>query len=102
MRISRILAGAIAALALLPATALGQTPAELGDHYLAPIFIANEQTPLPLTPSVLGYEVPDTTNYTVDDGQPIFGGGPEYNACTMGTRTSNYGKTVWSVFYVDR
>jgi hypothetical protein len=100
MRITRLLVGALAALMLLlPASALGQAPA--GDNYLAPIFIANEQQPLPLTPSVLGYEV-DTTNATVDDGQPIFGGGPEYNACTIGTRTSNYGKTVWSVFYVDR
>jgi hypothetical protein len=107
MRLSRILVGVVAALALLPASALGQEAAGAGDHYLQPIFLGDENSPLPLTPSVLGIEIPDTTNYTVDDGQPIFGGGPEFNACTSrlpdgSTRTSNYGKTVWSVFYTDR
>jgi hypothetical protein len=100
MRISRFLVGALAALMLLPASALGQDLA--GDHYLAPIFIANEQTPLPLTPSVLGYEIADTTPYTNDSGLGVFPQNVEYNRCTLGSRSSDYDKTVWSVFYTDR
>jgi hypothetical protein len=93
-----LIAGAVAAVALLPATALAQTtePPGSGDAYLSPIVVSTSQSPQPV-PGVLGFDV-DTTAYTTEDGAAIFGGGPEFNQCG----NSAYGKTVWSVFYSNR
>jgi hypothetical protein len=100
MKPIRVLLGALAALMLLPASALAQSvePAGSGDNYLQPIVLANQQNPLPLSPSVLGFTV-DTTNYTTQNDASLFGGnGQEFNQCG----NSIYGKTVWAVFYTDR
>jgi hypothetical protein len=78
-----------AGLLALPAAASAQSD-NLAD---API-IAN---PLPLTPSVLGFEV-DNTPFTVEQNEP--------NSCVVqgptGAFTSIYGKTFWGLFSADR
>jgi hypothetical protein len=95
MRLTRTVFAALAALLLLPAAALAQ--AGPGDRYQDPIVLGTSSQPLPITPAVVGFNV-DTTNYTTQDGDPIFGGGPEFNACGQ----SAYGKTAWSIFYTNR
>jgi hypothetical protein len=96
MKPIRFLAGAVMALALLPASALAQTPEPpgSGDNYLQPIVVSNSANPQPF-PGVLGFDV-DTTNYTLENS-PTFGG-VEFNQCG----TSIYGKTVWSIIYTNR
>jgi hypothetical protein len=93
--VTRAVFAALAALLLLPAAALAQ--AGPGDRYQDPIVLGTATQPLPITPAVVGFNV-DTTNYTTQDGDPIFGGGPEFNACGQ----SAYGKTAWSIFYTNR
>lgn len=95
----RYLVSAALALAVAPASAVAQTPEPegSGDNYFAPVLVSTNTAPRRLSPSVIGYDV-DTTNYTTENGAPIFGGGPEFNQCG----NSAYGKTVWSVFYTDR
>src|SRR4051794_17479804 len=95
MKVTRTVVAAFAALLLLPAAALAQ--AGPGDRYQDPIVLGSQTSPLPISPAVLGYNA-DTANYTIQDGDPIFGGGPEFNECG----NSAYGKTVWGIFYTNR
>jgi hypothetical protein len=93
-----ILIVATAALLAVPATALAQDP-PANDNYLGPVFI-NEQgerfpSGIPAPPNV------DTTNATVqaDVFNPPGSGGPaEPTFCGP----SEYGKTVWVVFWAHR
>jgi hypothetical protein len=94
MKVTRTVVAALAALLLLPAAALAQ--AGPGDNYQSPIVLGTPSQPLPITPAVLGYNA-DTSNYTTQDGDPLFGG-PEFNQCG----NSTYGKTVWAIFYTNR
>jgi len=100
MKPIRLLFGAVLALTLLPAAAIAQTNVApgSGDSYLAPIVVSNSQSPQPF-PGVLGFDV-DTTNYTIESGNPnLWGGnGSEFNQCG----NSIYGKTVWSIIYANR
>jgi hypothetical protein len=102
MKLTRFVLGACAALACLPASALAQTPAD-PDSYLSPILLNDgdftHPKPIP-DGSVPGYTV-DTTMYGVQSdvfNPPGSGGPPEPTSCG----TTDYGKTVWSVFYADR
>jgi hypothetical protein len=95
MKVTRTVFAALAALLLLPAAALAQ--AGPGDRYQDPIVLGSQNSPLPISPAVLGYNA-DTSSYTTQDGDPIFGGGPEFNQCG----NSAYGKTVWGIFYTNR
>jgi hypothetical protein len=81
-----------AGLLALPAAASAQSavPPPGGDNQTdaIPVRPANS-TFLPLTPGVLGFSA-DTTNYTTEPN--------EFDACGQST----YGKTIWSVFAVNR
>jgi hypothetical protein len=81
-----------AGLLVLPAAASAQSsvPPPGGDNQAdaIPIRPANS-TFLPLTPGVLGFSA-NTSTYTTEPN--------EFDACGQ----SSYGKTVWSVFAVDR
>jgi hypothetical protein len=99
MKPIRLLVGALLALAALPASASAQSdlPPGTGDNYLSPVFLADQTHPMPLTPSVIGFNI-DTSANTTETG-PIWGRtGTEFNLCGR----TNYGKTEWSVLYTNR
>ena len=102
MRLTRILVGAIAALALVPASALGQAPADLGDHYLAPIFLPSSIRAA--SGLAIRSRLRDPGHQRLHDRRRAgrLRRRPEFNQCQIGGRTSNYGKTVWSAFHADR
>jgi hypothetical protein len=92
MKLSRTLLVACAALMALPAVASAQSvvPPPGGDNLADAIPVRPQNSAfLPLTPGVLGFQG-DTTNYTTEAG--------EFDVCG----NSTYGKTIWSVFAVDR
>jgi hypothetical protein len=92
MKLSRIFLAVCAALLALPAAASAQStvPPPGGDNYADAIPVRQQNSPfLPLTPGVLGFGA-DTTNYTTEAG--------EFDLCG----NSSYGKTIWSLFAVDR
>jgi hypothetical protein len=92
MKLSRILLVACAALAALPAAASAQStvPPPGGDNYADAIPVRPAETVfMPLTPAVLGFGA-DTSGYTTEAG--------EFDICG----SSTYGKTIWSLFAVDR
>jgi len=81
-----------AGLLALPAAASAQSavPPPGGDNQADAIPVRPaDSTFLPLTPGVLGFSA-DTTNYTTEPN--------EFDACGQST----YGKTIWSVFAVNR
>jgi hypothetical protein len=111
MSFKTTLALALAAAAVLPASAAAQERIEPpeGDHYLFPVPLSSFSDPAPFPRQEIGF-IADTTNYTVQEdmynpapdanGNPIpSSGGPEEpNNCGTGT----FGNTIWSVFYSDR
>src|SRR4051794_19257592 len=81
-----------AGLLALPAGASAQSsvPPPGGDNLSDAIPVRpTNSTFLPLTPGVLGFSA-DTTGYTTETN--------EFDSCGQST----YGKTIWSVFAVDR
>src|SRR5829696_8423289 len=100
MKLSRTLLAVFAALLALPAAASAQStvPPPGGDNYADAIPVRPSNSPfLPLTPGVLGFGA-DTSSYTVEGPSPAFGPNGEFNVCGQ----SAYGKTIWSLFAVDR
>ena len=100
MKLSRTLLAVCAALLALPAAASAQSsvPPPTGDNYTDAIPVRPSDSPfLPLSPGVLGFGA-DTTNYTTEGPSPAFGPNGEFNVCGQST----YGKTIWSLFAVDR
>jgi hypothetical protein len=92
MKLYRTLLAACAALMVLPAVASAQSsvPPPGGDNIGDAIPVRPQNSSfLPLTPGVLGFSA-DTTNYTTEAG--------EFDACG----NSTYGKTIWSLFAVNR
>jgi hypothetical protein len=92
MKLQRTLLAACAALMALPAVASAQSavPPPGGDNIADAIPVRPQNsTFLPLSPGVLGFSA-DTTNYTTEAG--------EFDVCGQST----YGKTIWSLFAVDR
>jgi hypothetical protein len=92
MKLHRTLLVACAALVVLPAVASAQSsvPPPGGDNLADAIPVRPSNSSfLPLTPGVLGFSA-DTTNYTTEAG--------EFDVCG----NSTYGKTIWSLFAVDR
>jgi hypothetical protein len=107
MTLKRALAIALTAAAALPAAAGAQSvinPPE-GDNYLQPVALSDFSSPAPFPKTEIGF-VADTTNYTIQGdmfnpdgrGQPSSGGPVEPHNCG----TTDYGKTIWSVFHADR
>ena len=81
-----------AGLLVLPTAASAQNtvPPPTGDNVADAIPVRPANSPfLPLTPAVLGF-AGDTSSYTTEAG--------EFTVCGQST----YGKTIWSVFAVDR
>ena len=100
MTLKRALALALICLAALPAAAAAQEQiAPPGaDNFLGPYFFNDQAHPLGYNP--LGFTA-DTTSYTVqaDMFNPPAQGGPgEPTQCG----NTNYGNTVWSVFYSNK
>src|SRR4051812_49957689 len=100
MTFKRALAIALTAAAALPASAAAQAPITPtdGDNYLEPISFQHFSNPEKLSREEFGW-LGDTTNYTTqaDMFNPPGSGGPtEPHNCG-----SEYGKTIWSVLYVD-
>ncbi len=100
MKLSRTLLTACVALLALPAAASAQSavPPPTGDAYVDAVVITPPTggPALPLTPAVLGISA-DTTNYTTEGPGAAFPRG-EFDACGQ----SVYGKTLWTLFTVDR
>jgi hypothetical protein len=100
MTLKRALALALIALAVVPAAAAAQEaiPPPGADNYLGPYFFNDVAHPLKYDP--LGFTA-DTTAYTTqaDMFNPPSSGGPgEPTRCG----NTNYGNTIWSVFYSNR
>lgn len=92
MKLSRTLVAVCTALLALPAAASAQSTVAPpgGDNYADAIPVRPQNSAfLPLSPGVLGFGA-DTTNYTTEPG--------EFDLCG----NSTYGKTIWSLFAVDR
>ena len=90
-----------------PSSALAQGGTE-GDNYLQPLLF-NEgslDSPRPVGEGdVRGFTIQDTNPYTVqaDLFSPPSSGGPgEPIGCRAGASVTQYGKTVWSMFYAHR
>src|SRR3954471_10450369 len=100
MTFKRALAIALTAAAALPASAARPgpiTPPD-GDNYLEPISFQHFTNPEKLSREEFGW-LGDTTNYTTQADMfnpPGSGGATEPNNCG-----SEYGKTIWSVLYLD-
>lgn len=99
MSFKRAIAIALTIAAALPAAASAQEQIvpPRGDNYLGPVFLNDESVPFPNTPQGI---VADTTNYTEQSDMfnpPASGGPQEPTNCD-----TNYGNTLWSVFYSNR